>query len=75
MNTLETISLLLIEASLKHNCMTQFETLIDTFTNDDLECLEVFILQRLTSNQNLFFYYRKPLLSIRIEPKISTSIE
>jgi|688.fasta_scaffold29364_11 hypothetical protein len=71
MNTLESISLLLIEASYKHQCMLHLETLIDTISDSDIECLEVFIQQRLYEGQSLFFYYRKPFLSIRIEPKIS----
>jgi len=69
------ISLLLIDASIKHHCMMVFETVIDTLHDTDIAFLEAFIEQRIPDTHILFFTYWKPLLSIRIQPKISTPIE
>lgn len=75
MNTLECISLLLIDASIKHHCMMCFETVIDTLPDTDISFLEAFIETRMPETHTLFFHYYKPLLSIRIQPKISTPVE
>jgi hypothetical protein len=75
MNTLECISLLLIDASVKHHCMMVFETVIDTLPDTDIAFLEAFIEQRIPESHTLFFTYWKPLLSVRIQPKISASVE
>lgn len=75
MNTLECLSLLLIDASVKHNCMMLFETVIDILPESDIEYLKDFLEQRVPDTHTLFFTYWKPLLSIRIQPKKSIPVE
>lgn len=69
MNTLECITLLLIDASVKHNCLMLFETIIDEYAESDIEYLKEFLQQRIPESHSLFFDFYKSLLTVRIQPK------